>query len=361
MSIVKKALFACGGTGGHVFPAIAIAEVMKDSFSVVISYAGRADSMESRILKDESFIAIQAVPLKRGKFFENLLLPYRLARSIVSGMSAVSQSEAEVVIGTGGYVSLPVLIGAWLKGIPVYIQEQNSVAGVANKIAARFAKIIFVPSQSVCTQLGLEKTEVTGNPIRGFDMSIAPERPIEYQGADEKKIVLVLGGSQGAKGINEKLFESLDILENQEEFLVLWQVGTGNVIEYSKKTAHCKNVIVTGFIESVLACMYHADLLVSRAGASTLAEILVLNKPSILVPFPFATANHQEHNAREVEKEGAALVELESDPNTLVAKIAELIASDEKRAAMTIATKVLAKPLAAQTIAEKIMDMESNR
>ncbi|MGL1934748.1 MAG: undecaprenyldiphospho-muramoylpentapeptide beta-N-acetylglucosaminyltransferase [Fibrobacterales bacterium] len=361
MRTIKKVLFACGGTGGHVFPAVAIAEIMAAKCNIAVSFAGRADSMESRILKNDRFFPIQAVPLKRGKFFENLLLPYRLVRSIVSGMSAVSQSGAEVVIGTGGYVSLPVLIGAWLKRVPVYIQEQNSVAGVANKIAARFAKRVFVPSQSVCAQLGTEKTEVTGNPIRGFDMATAPKRPMEYQDAGDKKIVLVLGGSQGAKGINEKLFESLELLENQEEFLLLWQVGAGNVIEYTEKTAHCNNVIVTGFIDSVLACMYHADLLVSRAGASTLAEILVLNKPSILVPFPFATANHQEHNAREVEKVGAALVELESDSNTLAAKIAELMASDEKRATMREATKELAKPHAAQTIAEKIIDMESNR
>jgi UDP-N-acetylglucosamine--N-acetylmuramyl-(pentapeptide) pyrophosphoryl-undecaprenol N-acetylglucosamine transferase len=360
MSTITKALFACGGTGGHVFPAVAIAEVLHSSFGVKVSFAGRAESMESRILKDHTFYAIKAVPLKRGKLIENLSLPFTLPRSILSGLNAVSQSNADVVIGTGGYVSLPVLIGAWLKRVPVYIQEQNSVAGVANKIAARFAKKVFVPSESVCKQLGIDKTEVTGNPIRGFDTSVIPVVPEEYQNSGTKKIVLVLGGSQGAKGINEKLYDSLDRIENQDKYIVIWQVGAGNVSEYETKTAHCKNVLVKGFIDSVMGCMYHADLLVSRAGASTLAEVLVLNKPSILVPFPFATANHQEHNAREVENVGAAIVELESDANDLVNKIEKLINENDKLLAMKEATKILAKPDAAQTIANRIMTMENS-
>ncbi len=357
---LMKVLFACGGTGGHIFPAVAISEVLSSQYNADIFFAGRKNSMEERILSDRyNFIPITAVPLQRGKLFENLFLPYKLLTSIWSGYSALKKSGAEIVIGTGGYVSLPVLLAAFVKRVPVYVQEQNSVAGVANKIAARFAKKIFVASEGLVNKFGVDKTVVSGNPIRGFSSTSSNSRPEEYARYENKKIVLVLGGSQGAKGINEKLLESLKKIEEQQDYVLIWQVGQNNLKEFEAKTAHATNVVVKGFIDNVMGYMQHADLLISRAGASTLAEILVLGRPSILVPFPFATANHQEHNARDLEKVGAALIELESENNELCEKVRYLISHEDDLERMKKQAESLAKPNAAKEIVEVISELEN--
>ena len=173
-----------------------------------------------------------------------------------------------------------------------------------------------------------------------------------------RKAVFIVGGSQGAAGINNKIEESIGRIAAHEDISVVWQVGAKNVDSINERLGILPNVAVRGFLDNIYAYMKHADLIISRAGASGLAEILAFGKPSILLPYPHATANHQEHNARVVEKAGAALVELDDEPNDLWNKVEALLYDSERLEKMGEAAKSLGMPDAADQIAKIILDME---
>src|SRR5574344_504802 len=325
----KKFLFACGGTGGHVFPAMAIAESLKALGIPDISFAGRADSMESRLVSPHwEYDVITAVPLHRGALMSNLALPFKLVKAIASAKKVIAKRKPDVIVATGGFGSLPVVYAAGRMGIPVYIQEQNAVAGVANKVGSRYAKKIFVTSKNAA--------------------KLFPEG---------KKCVLVLGGSQGAAGINTKIENSISKIAARSDVAVLWQAGAKKAPAIADRV-HAPNVFVKGFVDNVYAFMAYADVIVSRAGASTLAEILAFGKPSVLLPYPFATANHQEFNARAVENAGAALVELDDEPDHLWEKVENLLANTDELNRMAKAAQALGMPDAADKIAKVIFDAE---
>lgn len=353
----KKFLFACGGTGGHVFPAIAIAESLKKLGVENISFAGRKDSMESRLVSPHfDFDEITAVPLHRGSFMRNLSLPFNLIKAMQSAKSVLKKRKPDVVVATGGYVSLPVVMAAGLAKIPVYIQEQNAVAGIANKVGARVAKKIFVTSEDARKYFPNTETLVFGNPVRELPKMEELVRPAEF--GEGTKSVLVVGGSQGARGINQKMEEALPEIAKRKDVSVVWQAGAKNVDAIRERISIPENVTLTAFLDNIYSYMGYADLIVSRAGASTLAEILSFGKPSILFPFPFATANHQESNARVLEKAGAALVELDGEPNGLWNKVERLLSNGEKLASMAEKAKSIGMPDAADRIAKIILDAE---
>ena len=354
---MKKFLFVCGGTGGHIFPAVAIANSLKKMGVTDITFAGRKDSMEERLVaKDWPYEYISAVPLHRGPFLKNLALPFNLSKALVRAKSVIKKVKPDVVVATGGYVSLPIVLAAGTAGIPVYLQEQNAVAGVANKVGARYAKTIFVTSDEAAKYFPTEKCMIFGNPVRELPVGDSLPRPAEF--APGKKAVFIVGGSQGAVGINNKIEESIGRIAAHEDISVVWQVGVKNVDDINNRLGILPNVAVRGFLDNIYAYMKHADLIISRAGASGLAEILAFGKPSILLPYPHATANHQEHNARVVEKAGAALVELDDEPNDLWNKVESLLYDSERLEKMGEAAKSLGMPDAADQIAKIIMDME---
>ncbi|MCR5377998.1 MAG: undecaprenyldiphospho-muramoylpentapeptide beta-N-acetylglucosaminyltransferase [Fibrobacter sp.] len=355
---MKKFLFVCGGTGGHIFPAVAIAESLKKMGVTDITFAGRKDSMEERLVASNwPYEYITAEPLHRGPFLKNLALPFKLSKSLVRAKSVVKKVNPDVVVATGGYVSLPIVLAAGSLGIPVYLQEQNAVAGVANKVGARYAKTIFVTSEEAAHGFPIEKTRVFGNPVRKLPQADELKRPVEF--AEGKKAVFIVGGSQGAAGINAKIEESIKTIAARNDVNVVWQVGVKNVESISSRVGGVPNVAIRGFLNDIYAYMNYADLIISRAGASALAEILAFGKPSILLPYPHATANHQEHNARVVEKAGACLVELDGDPNDLWNKVESLLFDSEKLNKMAIAAKGLGMPDAADQIARVIMEKEN--
>ena len=338
---MKKFLFVCGGTGGHIFPAVAIAESLKKKGVEDITFAGRKNSMEERLVAGNwPYEYITAEPLHRGPFLKNLALPYKLLKSL---------SNAKKVIRK--------VLAAGSMGIPVYLQEQNAVAGIANKMGARYAKTVFVTSEDAAKYFPAGKTMIFGNPVRELPAEDSLERPVEFR--EGKKAVFIVGGSQGAVGINTKIEESIGRITGNEDVSVVWQVGVKNVDDITGRLGILPNVSVKGFLNGIYAYMKHADLIISRAGASALAEILAFGKPSILLPFPHATANHQEHNARAVEKAGAALVELDSDENHLWDKVESLLFDSEKLAKMAAAAKKLGMPDAADKIAKVILEKES--
>jgi len=302
---MKTILFACGGTGGHVFPAVAVAENLVGSYDII--FAGRAaPSMEEKLLSSKfDYRHIKAVPLARHSIIKNLLLPLSLLSCVIGAAKLLKKEAPEFIVGTGGYVALPIMLAAILKRVPFYVIEPNAVMGIANKICAKFAKKVYVTS-----------------PVRKMPENLpAPEAFAN----SEKFRILITGGSQGALGINKKIEQIIDKLENVS---VVWQVGAKNIDKYKYPCA-------VAFLDNIYAYMQHADLIISRSGASTLAEILAFGKPSILLPYPYATANHQEHNARAVEKEGAAYVELDKEPNGLFEKITTLMNDSEKLAVMS--------------------------
>lgn len=355
---MKKFLFVCGGTGGHIFPAVAIADSLKKMGVTDITFAGRKDSMEERLVaKNWPYEYISAVPLHRGPFLKNLALPFNLSKALVRAKSVIKKVKPDVVVATGGYVSLPIVLAAGTAGIPVYLQEQNAVAGVANKVGARYAKTIFVTSDEAAKPFPAEKCMIFGNPVRELPAGDTLPRPAEFEAG--KKAVFIVGGSQGAVGINNKIEESIKAIAAREDVSVVWQVGVKNVEAIGARVGEVKNVAIRGFLDNIYAYMKHADLIISRAGASALAEILAFGKPSILLPFPHATANHQEHNARVVEKAGAALVELDAEENHLWEKVESLLGDESRLSAMADAAKKLGMPDAADQIANVILEKEN--
>jgi UDP-N-acetylglucosamine--N-acetylmuramyl-(pentapeptide) pyrophosphoryl-undecaprenol N-acetylglucosamine transferase len=355
---MKKFLFVCGGTGGHIFPAVAIADSLKKMGVEDITFAGRKDSMEERLVASSwPYEYISAVPLHRGPFLKNLALPFNLTKSLVRAKSVVKRVNPDVVVATGGYVSLPIVLAAGSMGIPVYLQEQNAVAGVANKVGSRYAKTIFVTSESASKFFPAEKCMIFGNPVRELPAEGSMARPAEF--APGKKAVFIVGGSQGAAGINVKIEESIKTITARDDVSVVWQVGAKNVESINGRLGELPNVAVRGFLNNIYAYMKHADLIISRAGASALAEILAFGKPSILLPYPHATANHQEHNARVVEKAGACLVELDNEPNDLWNKVESLLFDAGKLEKMAAAAKGLGMPDAADQIAKAILEKEN--
>ncbi|HSQ41513.1 MAG TPA: undecaprenyldiphospho-muramoylpentapeptide beta-N-acetylglucosaminyltransferase, partial [Fibrobacteraceae bacterium] len=303
-------LIACGGTGGHIYPALAIAEAFRHQGFRHIVFAGRRNSMEEKLVAPQwPFELIQAVPLVRGNPLQNIALPWRLLCSFLSAYRVVRRLRPTFVVATGGYVSLPVLLAAGCVRVPIFLQEQNAVAGIANRIGAILAKRIFVTSSDAAQAFPTSKVRVEGNPIRTLPTPGSQPVPEAFSKARFK--ILVLGGSQGARGINRKIEEALPRIATHPEIAVVWQVGAKNVEKIQQRLQLPAHVHIRGFLNPVYAYIDHADLVISRAGASTLAELLAFGKPSLLFPFPFATANHQEHNARVLEKAGAALVELD--------------------------------------------------
>lgn len=313
--------------------------------------------MEERIVSPSwRYEYITAEPLHRGSFIHNLALPFKLGKSFATARSMLKRIAPSAVIATGGYVSLPVVSAAGALGIPVYIQEQNAVAGVANRAGARFAKKIFVTSEEAGKFFPKEKVEIYGNPVRKLPEASALNRPKEFP--EGKKCVFVTGGSQGALGINQKMEASIERIEKEENVSVVWQVGAKNVDAMRGKWGELKNIHIVGFLNDVYSYFQFADVVISRAGASALAEILAFGKPSILLPFPHATANHQEKNARVAEQAGAALVELDSEPNKLWDKVESLLRDDARRLSMVSSAEKLGMPDAADRIAEAILKAE---
>jgi len=352
-----KVLMVCGGTGGHIYPAMAIADSLKRMGADQIVFAGRKDSMEEKLVAPYwNFETITAVPLVRGSLKHNLSLPWKLFTSYLRAKAVIRKVKPSFVVATGGYVSLPVILAAGIAHIPVYLQEQNAVAGVANRIGARFAKRIFVTSADAAKAFPATKCKIHGNPVRQMPTPGSLPVPTEFEKATFN--VLVLGGSQGARGINEKLEAQLKRIGESKEITVVWQAGAKNVTPIQQRAQIPENVTITSFLNPVYAYMDSADLLVSRAGASTIAEILAFGKPSILFPFPFATANHQEFNARVLERAGAALVELDDEPNGLWDKVERLCNNPAELKQMAAQARSLGMPDAADRIAKDILAEE---
>jgi UDP-N-acetylglucosamine--N-acetylmuramyl-(pentapeptide) pyrophosphoryl-undecaprenol N-acetylglucosamine transferase len=304
-----------GGTGGHIFPALAIARAIKRKLPVAeILFIGAKGKMEMEKVPEAGF-AIKGLwisGLKRELSVKNLLFPVKVLTSLIKALFIIRRFKADVAVGVGGFASGPALRAAGMLGIPILIQEQNSFPGITNKILGKKAAKVCVAFEGMEKYFQAKKIVVTGNPVRKEVIDIVGKREeaASFFGLKpDKKTVFVVGGSQGAHSINiciEKLIPSLK--ENQVQ--LLWQTGKNfeqRAIDACAKKAFGE-VKVAGFIKRMDLAYAMADLVISRAGAIAIAELAAVRKPVIFIPLPSAAEDHQMKNARRLEEKGAAVV-----------------------------------------------------
>ncbi|MBK8685263.1 MAG: undecaprenyldiphospho-muramoylpentapeptide beta-N-acetylglucosaminyltransferase [Chitinophagaceae bacterium] len=307
-----KIIVAGGGTGGHIFPAIAIANAVKSKDpKAEILFVGAKGKMEMEKVPKEGYqiIGLDIVGFERKSLFKNLALPWKLFRSFMHARKILKEFQPDVVIGVGGYASFPVLYMAQWAGIPTLLQEQNSYAGRSNRILGKKAAAICVAYDDMHRFFPQDKIIITGNPVRGTistNQRTQSESKHFFQLDETKKTIFAFGGSLGARSINETLAEQFQLLIEQG-YQVLWQTGTP-FFEKAKNAVKGfeRQVKVMEFIREMDYAYAAADCIIARAGASSIAELCIVGKPVLFVPFPFASEDHQTHNAMALVNKKAA-------------------------------------------------------
>lgn len=355
-------VFAGGGTGGHLFPAIAIAdELRKIRPDVRITFIGTKKKIESRIVPQSgyAFRTIWISGFRRTWSIENLLFPVKLVVAFVQSYLLLRRIRPMVVVGTGGYVCGPVVFAAAVRGVPTLIQEQNSYPGITTRLLAPRVSEVHLSYESTRRYLAeQENIKVSGNPTRATLGTITGFEGRRFFRLDpQMPVLLVFGGSLGARSINAAVLASLrEILAAQIQ--VIWQTGDADYERIKTKTMVHTAVRVHRFVEKMEYAYAASTIAVCRAGATTLAELTRAGVPSILVPYPLAAADHQTENARMMEEAGASVL-LPDDQmgSQLLSSLLPLIRDGERLNAMATAATMLAKPKAASTLARAVLDL----
>lgn len=355
----RRVVFAGGGTGGHLYPAIAIAEALQrrePDFQCV--FVGTARGLEARVIPALGY-RLELVPVRgllRKLTLSNLLVPFYLLKSVWQCLQLFKEFAPHLIVGTGGYVSGPALLAAWLSRRQFVVQEQNSFPGLVNRWwGERAARVFLSFDESKKFFRKQTHLHVVGNPVRanlaGSDRVTAAH---QWNLKTDGVTLLVFGGSQGARRINELVLEILPRLSAIENFQILWATGPQNFDRCAASATTYRNVKVVPYIDDMAAAYALADVVLCRSGASTIFELTNCGLPALLVPFPFATADHQTFNARALEQAGAArvLIEKELTAEKLFAHVHELATQSPVRQAMAAAAKKLARPQAADEIVE---------
>jgi UDP-N-acetylglucosamine--N-acetylmuramyl-(pentapeptide) pyrophosphoryl-undecaprenol N-acetylglucosamine transferase len=358
-------LIAGGGTGGHVFPGIALAEevVTRHPDNDVV-FVGTSRGLEASVvpLAGYPFETVDVSGLKgkgMGGILGGLL---RLPRAFLQSWRILRRWRPDVVVGVGGYASGPVVLVAWMMGLPTAIQEQNAVAGFTNRVLGRFVRAVFTSFPEAGGQFPARKVQHLGNPIRR-QLLENYMRPVNQE--EGKLRVLVFGGSQGAHALNMRVIESLPHLADlKDRVRMVHQTGARDRALVEKGYGAVGfTPDVRDFITDMSAAYAASDLVVCRAGATTLAELTVCKKPSVLVPFPAAADNHQVVNAQSLVSAGAAVMIEERDltGELLAAEIRRILTDPEVRARMSRAAGLLGRPQAASEIADVLTEMSRRR
>lgn len=357
---MKRFIISGGGTGGHIFPAIAIADELKRRLpDAEILFVGAKDRMEMQKVPQAGYPieGLWISGLQRKLSWQNLLFPLKFISSLLKSRSIIKRFKPDAVIGTGGFASGAVVKVAGQMGIPTFIQEQNSYAGITNKMLAKNAHKICVAYDAMEQFFPKEKIVKTGNPIRDGLLNIAEYRSegLSYFHLDsERKTLLVLGGSLGARRINQLIEQQLPLFE-QLGVQVLWQCGKLYYEEYKKYNS--EQVRVLAFIDRMELAYAAADVIISRAGASSVSELCVVGKPVIFIPSPNVAEDHQTKNARAIADKQAAILLRESDLNEQFANtFGKLIADETQQEALSAHIKALAQPNATKDIVNLILN-----
>lgn len=355
-----RVLIAGGGTGGHLFPGIALAEevVTRHPKNDVV-FVGTDRGLEARVVPANGFVfeAIKSRGLKGMGPVKLLLGLLTLPLSFFEAWKILRRYRPDVVVGVGGYSSGPVVLSAWVMRIPTAVQEQNALPGFTNKVLGRFVNAAFVSFEEAKAFFAAKRVHLLGNPIRRTLL----ENFLRSTNQHERFTLLVFGGSLGARGLNTRVIEALGHLAPiKDELNIIHQTGKADLgavrAGYAEKgiTADIRE-----FIDDMSAAYLGADLVVCRAGATTLAELTVCKKPAILVPFPHATDDHQAVNAKALVDAGAALMfrEAELTGETLAQAIKDLKDHPEKLSKMQKAAGLLGRPEAAREIADVLQQL----
>ena len=323
-----RIILSGGGTGGHIFPAVSIADRFRARHpDAEILFVGAEGRMEMTRVPEAGYriIGLPIAGIQRSLSMSNLAVPFKLAASLWRARKVVRDFRPDIAVGTGGYASGPVLFAASMAGVPTLIQEQNGFAGVTNKILAKRAAKICVAYEGLERVFPKDKIVLTGNPVRA---SILDGKKSRQETLDEfslsagRKTFLVLGGSLGARAVNNAVFESIDTLASDGSQL-LWQCGKLYYNQYRRELDRLvaehpekdleNRVALVPFISDMNAAYSVADFIISRAGAGTISELCIVGKPSVLIPSPNVAEDHQRHNAQALSSKGAAVFIPESE------------------------------------------------
>jgi UDP-N-acetylglucosamine--N-acetylmuramyl-(pentapeptide) pyrophosphoryl-undecaprenol N-acetylglucosamine transferase len=356
-----KFILSGGGTGGHIYPAIAIANELKSRFpDAEFLFVGAKDKMEMQKVPQAGYSikGLWIAGLQRRITLDNALFPFKLIASLWASRKIIKQFKPNVVIGTGGFASGPLLQMANAMHIPTLIQEQNSYPGITNKLLSKKAHKICVAYENLERFFPKDKIVVTGNPVRQDLIAIDGKRgeAIQYFNLDaNKKTLLVLGGSLGARRINQLIEKELGNI-NFLNVQIIWQCGKFYIEDYKKYNS--KNVQVMAFVERMDLVYAAADIVVSRAGASSVSELCIVGKPVIFIPSPNVAEDHQTKNAQAiVDKKGAILLK-ESELDLQFSLVFEALIKDkEKQNQLGEYIRELAMPQATKQIVDEIIKL----
>jgi UDP-N-acetylglucosamine--N-acetylmuramyl-(pentapeptide) pyrophosphoryl-undecaprenol N-acetylglucosamine transferase len=370
-----KIIISGGGTGGHIYPALTIARAISDIQPADILFVGTRQGLEADIVPKEGFpfATVDAGGLERRLTWGNLRALGRTVVGLFESFALLRRFRPDIVIGTGGYVCGPVLLAAGLLGIPALIQEQNVIPGVTNRILARFVAKIAAGYDEAAPNFGVnrDKVVVTGNPVRREILTATRAEGLQALGlAPDRLTLLVAGGSRGARSINTAMADVHARFAGRPGIQILHATGSGeynNIVgllgQRGIDPAKTGNISIVPYLYNMPHALAAADLALFRAGAVGLAELAVRGIPSVLIPYPYAAENHQEFNARVLERRGAAVVIRDADlSGGLLADTLETLLGDPARlGAMAAASRALGRPGAAAAIAALAVDLAGRR
>lgn len=360
-----KIIISGGGTGGHIFPAISIANALKSKLdNVDILFVGAQGRMEMERVPAAGYeiVGLPIMGFDRKNMVKNLKVLMRLSRSLIMAKKVVKNFNPDVAVGVGGYASGPTLRAANWAGVPTVIQEQNSYAGITNKLLAKKAARICVAYDGMERFFPEESIILTGNPVRQDLMAGLDKKEEAYQFfglSPKKKTILIIGGSLGARTVNQSVMAFFKDLA-EADIQVIWQTGKF-YIEDAKKSAEPfanKNLVVTDFVSRMDLAYAIADLVISRAGASSISELCLLKKPVILVPSPNVSEDHQTQNALALSSKDAALMVRDVDAQKQLIPVAlDLIKNEKKLTSLATNIEALAQIDSANRIADEIIKL----
>lgn len=365
----KRFIISGGGTGGHIFPALAIANrIKKEIPESEILFIGANGKMEMERVPEAGYeiIGLDIYGISRDfslkGIWRNLKLPLLWKKSLRKAKQVIKEFDPDVVIGVGGFASAPALKAATALGVPTLIQEQNSYPGVSNKMLAANVNKICVAYEGLENFFPKEKIVMSGNPVRDVILSMENKSNEAHDlfGLDkEKKTILVVGGSLGARTINEAISAGLNEIEKSGVQLI-WQTGELFYRSISPELLQRQNdqIKIMPFIKEMDKAYSVADIIVSRAGAIAIAELTIVGKPVILVPFPYAAEDHQTKNAKALSDRNAAILIPDSDTkDKLLPELLQLISDEDRHQQMKNSIKAMAQPDAIEVILKEIIDL----
>jgi UDP-N-acetylglucosamine--N-acetylmuramyl-(pentapeptide) pyrophosphoryl-undecaprenol N-acetylglucosamine transferase len=361
----KRVIITGGGTGGHIFPAISIAnELVKMDKTIEILFVGAEGGMEMRVVPQYGYkiLSVKISGIMRSitpkNIVKNLLLPFKLIGSLMTSRSIIRDFKPDVVVGVGGYASGPVGRAAASQGIPVVLCEQNAYPGITNKLLAQKAARILLGNEAAQQYFDRSKSKVTGNPVRETLLTGDRIKGLEAFDLDgSRPIVLSLGGSLGAATLNAAWEAGWQQLAD-EGIQLVWQCGKRYYDDLNARLPKHKNLRLAAFIEDMASTYAAADLVVTRAGGSTISEMILLNKPSILIPSPNVAEDHQTKNARSLtDRNAAILVKDVEAQEKLVGVVIDLLQHPEKLGALQLGIEAVEKHDSAHEIATEILSL----